>query len=191
MLFRQRKRQTRWEQFRLWLWPRVSWRRSSSYYLKRILRLSGTPYAIAMGAAVGAAMSFTPFIGFHIALAAAMSWMLRGNLIAAALGTAVGNPLTLPFIWATTYEVGHFLLRGASREAPSGFEQLMNRPFEQILPLIKPMLAGAVPLGLMAGVLVFAVTYKGVDAYQETRRRHLARRREGLEMATAAGRRNG
>ena len=54
MLFRRREEPGYWERFKLWLWPRVSWRRSALYYLKRILRLSGTPYAIAMGAAVGA-----------------------------------------------------------------------------------------------------------------------------------------
>ena len=66
MLFRRREEPGYWERFKLWLWPRVSWRRSALYYLKRILRLSGTPYAIAMGAAVGAAVAFTPFLGFHL-----------------------------------------------------------------------------------------------------------------------------
>ena len=49
MLFRRREEPGYWERFKLWLWPRVSWRRSALYYLKRILRLSGTPYAIAHG----------------------------------------------------------------------------------------------------------------------------------------------
>ena len=57
MLFKRRAQATRWEKLRLSLWPRVSWQRSLLYYLKRTLRLSGTPHAIAMGSAVGAAVS--------------------------------------------------------------------------------------------------------------------------------------
>lgn len=173
MLFKRRRQETRRKQLRLWLWPRVSWRRSAAYYLKRILRLSGTPYAIAMGVAVGVAISFTPLIGFHIALAALIAWLLRANVVAAALGTAVGNPLTFPIIWATTYEVGHFLLRGVNRDAPSSLASLMERPIDQIMPFIKPMLAGSIPLGLAVGAIIFAVAYKGVAAYQEAKRRRL------------------
>lgn len=44
-------------------------------------------------------MSFTPFIGFHFVLAAAVTMMMCSNLIASAVGTVVGNPITFPFIW--------------------------------------------------------------------------------------------
>src|SRR5215207_1487138 len=118
MLFKRRQTPGYWERFKLWLWPRVSWRRSALYYLKRILRLSGTPYAIAMGAAVGAAVSFTPFIGFHFILAFLIAWPLRGNMIAGAIGTCVGNPLTFPLIWATTYELGHLIMNQEGRHVP-------------------------------------------------------------------------
>ena len=97
MLFRQRTQPGHWERVKLWLWPRVSWRRSVLYYLKRILRLSGTPYAIAMGAAVGAAVAFTPFLGLHLVITFAIAWMLRGNMIAGAIAaTAFGNPISYP-----------------------------------------------------------------------------------------------
>ncbi len=47
-------------------WPQMGWRRASQYTLYRIGRLPGSGYAIAGGFAWGAAMSFTPLIGFHI-----------------------------------------------------------------------------------------------------------------------------
>ena len=91
MLFKRRDRIGLVERFRVWLWPRVSWRRSTLYFFKRILRLSATPYAISMGAAAGAFTSCTPFIGFHFILAACFAFVLRGNLIASAIGTKRGN----------------------------------------------------------------------------------------------------
>ena len=91
MLFRRRSHISLAERVRVWLWPRRSWRRSGSYHLKRLLRLSGSPYSIAMGCAAGAFASFTPLMGFHIILSGAIAWCLRGNLIAAAIGTIMGT----------------------------------------------------------------------------------------------------
>src|SRR3954463_10108703 len=102
MLFRRREELSYWQRFKLWLWPRVSWRRSTLYYLKRILRLSGTPYAIAMGSALGAFVSVTPFIGFHFVITLVLAWLLRSNMIAGVIATGIGNPATYPFIWAGT-----------------------------------------------------------------------------------------
>ena len=179
MLFRRRQRQGYGERFKLWFWPRTSWRRSALYYLKRVLRLSGTPYAIAMGAAIGVAASFTPFVGFHLVATFALAWLFRANMIAGGIGTAIGNPITFPLIWASTYELGHLLLKGASRDAPARLgDYLMQRSFEQLLPLIKPMAFGSIPLGVAAGCIVYLIVYKGVSSYQKARRTRVAGRSE-------------
>jgi uncharacterized protein (DUF2062 family) len=179
MLFRRREKQGRWERLKLWLWPRVSWRRSGLYYVKRILRLSGTPYAIAMGTAIGVAVSFTPFIGFHLFITFAAAWLMRANMIAGALGSAVGNPFTFPFIWASTYEIGHVILKGVSGAAPARLEhEMMHKPLEQILPLVKPMLVGSIPVGIALGAIVYLLVYKAVSSYQRARRDRLTSLRE-------------
>ena len=177
MLFRRRERTTHIERARLWVWPRVSWRRSTLYYIKRILRLSATPYAIAAGCAVGAFVSFTPFIGFHIAIAVALAWLIRGNLIAAAIGTSVGNPLTFPLIWASTYELGHAILSGEPAAAPAFGRHFLERSIENLSPIVKTMSVGSFPLGFLAGLVVYAIVYKSVAAYQANRRKRLQGRR--------------
>ena len=178
MLFRRRDKPSRWHRFKVWVWPRVSWRRSAHYYLKRTLRLSGTPYAIAIGIASGAAVSCAPLIGFHFLVTVAFCWLVRGNMIAGAIGTAVGNPLTFPFIWAATYEIGHRLLRGFSRDAPPrlGYD-LTHKSWDQLWPVLKPMLVGSVPVGLALGCIVYIIVYKAVAAYQRARRDRFALRR--------------
>ena len=53
------------------------------------------------------AISITPFIGFHLIITFALAWLLRGNMIAGVIaGTCFGNPVTYPFIWASTYQLG-------------------------------------------------------------------------------------
>lgn len=170
MLFKRRDRIGLAERFRVWLWPRVSWRRSTLYFFKRVLRLSATPYAISMGAAAGAFTSCTPFIGLHFVLAACIAFILRGNLIASAIGTSVGNPLTFPFIWAGTYELGHFFLGHSGQAEPEFGEQFYKQSFEQLWPLIKPMTFGAVPIGFAIGLATYLIVYQSVSVYQARRR---------------------
>jgi len=178
MLFRRRKRATHIERARLWVWPRVSWRRSTLYYVKRILRLSATPYAIAAGCAVGAFVSFTPFIGFHIVISIALAWLIRGNFIAAAIGTSVGNPLTFPLIWASTYELGYVILSGEPAAAPPPLgRHLLERSIENLSPIVKTMSVGSLPLGFLASLVVYTIVYKSVAAYQANRRKRLQDRR--------------
>ena len=178
MLFKRRTESSAWERFRVWLWPRVSWRRSGRYHIKRLLRLSGSPYALAMGFAVGAAVSITPFLGLHLLIAFAIAWVLRANLIAGAIGTVVGNPLTFPFIWAGTFELGHLVLRGFPRDAPARLERdLEQKSFDQLWPVLEPMLIGSIPIGLAVGCVSYFIVYKAVRAYQEARRDRFAERR--------------
>ena len=123
MLFRRRIPPGIGEKFRVWMWPRRSWARSGLYVSKRISRLTGSPHTIAAGVAAGVFASFTPFMGFHFLLAFALAYVLAGNMIAAALGTFVGNPLTFPFIWASTFSFGRTLL-GETAKVEAPFNQL-------------------------------------------------------------------
>src|SRR5690606_27489557 len=96
MLFRRREAESFLERLRVHLWPRRSWSRSTRYVVHRVRRLSATPHAVALGFAAGVFVSATPFIGFHMVLAALTAWIIGGSIVAAILGTFVGNPLTYP-----------------------------------------------------------------------------------------------
>lgn len=178
MLFKQRNEPGYRDRLRVWLWPRVSWRRSALYYVKRILRLSGTPYAIAMGAAVGAGVATTPFLGFHFVLTAVVAWLLGGNLIAGAIGTCIGNPLTFPLIWASTYRLGSVILNAEGLHPPGGIgHDLLHKSWDQLWPILEPMMVGAVPVALLTGAIMYVIVYKGVSAYRESRIQRFAGRR--------------
>ena len=158
-------------------WPTRSFARSAQYFVKRVLRVNATPYAIAMGVACGAFVSFTPLLGLHFILAFAFAYLLRANILAAMLGTAVGNPLTFPFIWAVTYRVGRVILgqpvhsnAKPALDGPSAYTvEALTGFFERTWPVIEPMLVGAIPLGLTAAVGCYFVTYAAVLGYQTAR----------------------
>ncbi len=173
MLFRRRKPLTFREKLRAALWPQRSWRRSLRYMQKRVLRLRATPHAIAAGVAVGVLATFTPFLGFHFIIAFALSYLIGGNLAAAALGCLAGNPLTYPLIWASTYELGHAMLRGDApgASAPEGLgSALLHGDLAAVWdPYLKPMLVGSVPLGLVFAALSYGAIFLAVRSFQAGR----------------------
>lgn len=190
MLFRRRKPAHFGERLRVFLWPRRSFWRSAQYFAKRVLRLTATPHAIAAGIAAGTLASFTPYLGFHFIIAAAVAWVIRGNLIASALGTAVGNPLTFPFIWASTMAAGRFILYGSHPETivPLHLGRVLTHlDFHQIWdPLLKPMTVGGLVVGTVVGLILYGVTWWMVWTFQEQRRHRLAERARRRALASAA-----
>lgn len=181
MLFARRKPETPWQKARIAFWPRRSFRRSLSYVAKRILRIRATPHAIGIGVAAGVFSAFNPFLGVHTLIAIAIAWALSGNLIAAAISTWFGNPATYPFIWAGTWEIGHRLLGTATAHAPAphgGHGLSLWRLAEIWEPLLKPMLIGSIPIGLLFGGIAYWIARKAATAFA-------ARRDSKLELARA------
>ncbi|WP_182085640.1 DUF2062 domain-containing protein [Aureimonas sp. ME7] len=178
MLFRRRQPETLAQRLRGALWPRRSWRRSLRYMQKRVLRLRATPHAVAAGVAAGVFATFTPLIGFHFVMAFVIAYLIGGNIAAAALGCLIGNPLTYPVIWASTYEAGRYVLRA---EVPDGHapeslgSALTHMDITAIWePYLKPMLVGSVPLGLFFAFVAYALVRIGVQSFQ-TARSHRAK----------------
>lgn len=92
------------------VYPKGGWRRAAHYILHRLRRLPDSPERIARGFFAGVFISFTPLFGFHFIGAALIAWAYRGNIIAALLGTFVGNPLTTPIMATMSLETGYWLL---------------------------------------------------------------------------------
>ena len=149
-----------------------------TYVLKRTTRLAGTPHSIAAGVACGVAISFTPFIGFHLLGAFLLCWLLRGNYVAAAVGTLVGNPWTFPFIWVVIYQLGHGLLgTRASQIEPVEHWDLATFVAE-VEAVFWPMVVGGVPLAVLAGVATYVPLARMIAVYQQEQQRRRAQRRE-------------
>jgi uncharacterized protein (DUF2062 family) len=183
MLFRRRETESFLEKIRVHLWPRRSWSRSSRYVVYRLRRLSDSPHAVALGFAAGVFVAITPFLGTHMVMAALLAWVIGGSIVAALLGTFIGNPLTYPLFWYSTYEVGNLMLGGASEKPPIDLSGgIFQSSLDQLWPLLKPMTLGSVPVGLALAALSYVLVRPMVDAYKHRRRRELELRasREAL-----------
>ena len=195
-MFRRRKPLSVLKQLRAVIWPERGFRRLFSYLIQRIIRLPGTPASIASGFASGIAASFTPFLGLHFILAGALALLLRGNVLASAIGTFFGNPWTFILIWLADYEVGlgviHAFGYGASLHVLS-IDELgaimgnvmrflsftgnttwadLSRDIEQVF---MPMLIGSTVLGVIAWVSSFMLTLWAVKGWRLHRAKRLSK----------------
>ena len=206
-MFRRRKPLSTLKQMRAFIWPERGFRRLFSYLFQRIIRLPGSPASIASGFAAGVAASFTPFLGLHFILAAALAMLFRGNVLASAIGTFFGNPWTFILIWLADYEVGLGIIRSLNYGADLhvlSIEELgeimgnalkfmsfsgaiswaeMSRDLEQVF---MPLLIGGTVLGAVAGLISFLITLWVVKGW----RLHRARRLEKAAARAALARKD-
>jgi uncharacterized protein len=184
MLFKRRETESFLARMRVHLWPRRSWARSSRYVVYRLRRLSATPHAIALGFAVGVFSAITPFLGTHLIMATAVAWIAGGSIIAALLGTFVGNPLTYPFFWYLTYTVGNFMLGNPGVKKKIDLSNgIFHASLAHLWPILKPMSLGTIPVGLAAAALSYVVVKPAVEAYQRRRRREFEHRQRTVADA--------
>ena len=183
MLFKRREAESFLERMRVHVWPRRSWSRSSRYVVYRLRRLSDTPHAVALGFAAGVFSAITPFIGTHLVMAVALAWVIGGSIVAAVLGTFLGNPLTYPLIWYVTYSVGNFMLGTDTKAGEIDLSGgIFQSSLEQLWPILKPMVLGSLPVGLLLAALSYVLVKPMVEVYKHRRRRKLELRsaREAL-----------
>ncbi len=181
-MFRRRQKRTYWQSTRAFVWPKSGWGRAFKYIGYRVTRMPGTPYAIAAGFASGAAMSMTPLIGLHFVISAALAWVLGGNLIASAFGTAVGNPWTFPLIWVWIYYLGNLILGTTGAEGSLPDQLSLSYLTEAPTSVLMPMLVGAVPTAVVVWFLAFFPMRVIVSGIQERRRRRRVARRRALAL---------
>ncbi|WP_295813364.1 DUF2062 domain-containing protein, partial [uncultured Nitratireductor sp.] len=90
----------------------------------------------------GRSYSGTLAVGGLLGLADAGYYRAAERIVAAALGTMVGNPVTFPFIWLATFETGKFLLGEGAVQRMKLVEitrSLFEKSFVDIVPLLRTM----------------------------------------------------
>ncbi len=197
-MFLRRRKLALPERLRDFVWPRSGWRRFTRYAFHRMARLPGSPQSIAAGFAFGAAISFTPFVGLHFVLAAIMAWLARVNVVASAVGTAVGNPWTFPFIWIWVYELGIWMGGGNESAAAASLDfagifgavldALLSLNFAYLVevagPVLWPMLVGSIPTFVVVWLAFYFSIKPMVADYQARRVRRRHRRRRTRKQET-------
>ena len=179
------------------VYPSIGWRRWLELLRRRIKRLPDTPHRIALGLAVGVAVTFTPLYGFHFLTAAILALIVRANIISAIIATFVGNPLTFPIIAVFCFRLGALIL-GMDLEGPvwptitagfreawfalkSNFWSLFGYPYVGwdgfgvfMRDVFVPYTVGGILPGAISGVGVYFGARPLIQAYQHRRKGRMA-----------------
>lgn len=173
-MFKRRNERTRLQKLREMVWPASGYRRALRYLWFRLVRLNASPHTIAFGFAIGVFMSFSPFLGFHLALSGLFAWLLRGNIAASMLGNFLGNPICYPFMWAMVYQTGIALMGKAPSAAMIDLTSLKFDAAD-FWNIFIPCFIGSIPVGILAGLLFYFPVKKNVMRFQATRRERFFR----------------
>ena len=140
-----------------------------NYYKLKLARLPASPNAIAAGFACGSMVSFTPLLGLHFILAIVFAYLIRGNLIAALIGTFVGNPITFPFIWGVIYKVGAFATSTKHKEFNHeiNFDMIITQTYD----IFFPMLLGGAILAIPVWLITYVLTHSFVSSYKKSKKK--------------------
>ena len=138
-----------------------------SYYKLKLARLPASPHAVASGFACGSMVSFTPLLGLHFILAIVFAYLIRGNIVAALLGTIVGNPVTFPFIWGLIYKVGAFVI--STKHIEFNNEINFNMIITQTYEIFLPMLLGGAILAITVWLITYILTHSFISSYKKSK----------------------
>lgn len=160
------------------------WKQRLRIAARRLMNLRASPHEIALGCAVGVFVSVTPLLGIQTFLAIAIASFVRASIPAAIIGTFFGNPLSWPAIWVSTYVMGLQMVGLEGVFDPAAFENSVLQLWAAVLersphvldatatllwPLLWPMLAGSLPLGLLTAAIVYYICRNTVRAWRHRR----------------------
>jgi uncharacterized protein len=100
--------------------------------LKLILQWMGraeSPERVAAAVAIGVGVGLSPFIGFHAILAIGLALIFRLNKLDTLVGSFIGNPWTLPPVFALGYRIGHKLMGSPTRGRKLPWHRILHSDF--------------------------------------------------------------
>lgn len=200
MVFKRRDKRSYVRLARELVYPKGGIRRAVMYVLHRMRRLPDQPHRIARGVAAGTFVNFPPVYGVQMLSAAALAFVMRGNVLAALLATFISNPLTTPFIAMGSLKLGHWML---GIERPLTFGEVLaaftdagwqlwhnftamftedvahwDKLIDFFWYLFWPYTIGSIIPGILASIATYYMTIPLVHAYQKLRAARFTERAE-------------
>jgi uncharacterized protein len=182
------------------VYPNGGFVRATRYVLHRMRRLPDEPHRVARGVFAGCLIGFLPLPGVQFIFAAALAWLMRGNIFAALLGTFNSNPITTPFFAVAAISLGHWMLgidTPLSAEAiGAAFGDAGQNLWHNMIALYSgrpveweglnkfwhtiyvPYFIGSLAPGVLLSLAFYYVTIPLVRAYQKARQSKAAERGE-------------
>lgn len=191
MVFKRRDNRSVFGWLREMIYPKGGFGRAIRYVMHRMRRLPDSPHRIARGVFAGSLIGFLPLPGMQFLGAWGAARLIRGNVLAALLGTFNSNPVTTPFFAVGAISLGHWMLGGDTPLSSEGIGAAFAsagsdiwRNFKAIFThdvahwdgllqfwkqIYLPYFIGAVGPGILLSLVFYYLTIPLVEAYQKSR----------------------
>lgn len=208
MVFKRRKPLGWIAWMREMVYPRGGFVRATRYVIHRMSRLPDEPHRIARGLFAGSLIGFLPLPGLQFVAAWAAARLVRGNVLAALLGTFNTNPLTTPFFAVAAMSLGHWLLGVEAPLSAEGIARAFGHAgvdlWRNVMAIFTedrmqwggliefwkdiyvPYFIGALLPGIVLSGIAYYITIPIVKAYQKARAAKADDRRERRGRLKAA-----
>lgn len=158
--------------------------RTLRYGARRLARLRATPHAIALGAAIGVFISFTPIIGFRFLVSAGAAALARASVVASLVGANFGNPLVYPGLAGLCYWIGCLVVGDDPMGAMALFEATtMHDAMVAAQAVLVQLSIGIAVLGGLTAGLTYVLVRPAVVRVRGEMDRRKAQRRQRRETA--------
>jgi len=175
---------------------RRGWQKLRDWFV-HLLHLDASAHRIALGAAIGVFVAFTPTIGVQMLLIFFLTSLFRANAAAGVPMAWLTNPATMvPVYWFNLW-VGIKIV-GGTQSMLDRFEsavaaivsrdltwwQLVKEWWDLVMSVAWPLWVGSVVVSLVLAALTYGLMYYLITVYRRAHQHHLAAR----AAAEAAGR---
>jgi len=136
----------------------------------RFVRLKGPPREIALGFALGLYVGMSPTMGIQMAIAVGLASLFKWNMIAAATGVWISNPLTAPILYGSTYFVGKSLIGIVNHPAqplPNPETMTLWGLIERTPHVLWAMVLGGLILGVPVAMVGYHMSYQAILQYRK------------------------
>ena len=147
-------------------------RNGHRFLMRSVLHADDPPDRLALGAAIGMFVAFTPTFGFQMALAVFIAWLLRANKTIGLPIVWISNPGTMALTYYGCYTVGCWLLGTERiwqavmtrwRDPASGWTAAIAILLQEGGP---PFLLGCLAVAICTAVPTYYVTYHAICWYR-------------------------
>jgi uncharacterized protein len=153
------------------------------FFLRSVLHADDPPHRLALGVAIGLFVTFTPTIGFQLALVVLLAWIFNANKVVGLPLVWLSNPATFVPIYYPCYRIGRWILGGKPvsmrwwRELASPPEGILDATrfyWSRLVEVIGPLTVGCLVVAIPIGGLGYVLTYQSVNKYRALRAKRLA-----------------
>lgn len=145
----------------------------------RVLHIDDTPHRIALGLAIGIFVTWTPTLGFQMALTVMLAALCRANKLVGIPFVWISNPLTAVPLYGLNYLIGAWVLPGnyswnefsvaidKAIKLNGGWFDKAVAWWGATLQVFWPLWVGSILVGLVLGLASYFVTRRAVEIYRE------------------------